>query len=419
MYLHKSSVAKGLAGLAKQCMMLRTCPQRNLIRLCAPLSKDDSVTSMKKELFIGRCVIRLQQVNQNMSTKPRDKSSHKFTYPKLRRSPRPIALEYMDSRIPEKSSAKGEELDDDLREVTSEKLEEEMDEMTAEIEELIHVEDELDEEFSDDNDDNESDPLMKDIFSGPDPSCPISKVPCSGCGALLHCQNPGIQGYVPAAKFKSVSSAHLKESGMQCQRCVLLRKYNIALNASVSPEQYKEIISSIHEVTALVLVVVDVMDMPNSLYAGLSDLIGHRRPVYVIGNKVDLLPRDESGYLTRVKEMLVQACEESGLSKHNFLKHVSVVSAKTGYGIEELVTKLMDDWDRKGEGSSFALLSFFMNIVSLMPCLSTGHVYLVGCTNAGKSTMYNALLSSDYCKSIARDFMYRATVSQWPGEVGI
>ena len=45
-----------------------------------------------------------------------------------------------------------------------------------------------------------------------------------------------------------------------------------------------------------------------------------------------------------------------------------------------------------------------------------GQVYLVGCTNAGKSTLFNALLSSDYCKSIARDFMYRATVSQWPGK---
>lgn len=44
-----------------------------------------------------------------------------------------------------------------------------------------------------------------------------------------------------------------------------------------------------------------------------------------------------------------------------------------------------------------------------------GHVYLIGCTNSGKSTLFNALLQSDYCKSQAVDLIQRATTSPWPG----
>ncbi|CAB54438.2 G domain-containing protein [Caenorhabditis elegans] len=44
-----------------------------------------------------------------------------------------------------------------------------------------------------------------------------------------------------------------------------------------------------------------------------------------------------------------------------------------------------------------------------------GDIFLVGCTNAGKSTMFNALLQSDLCKVRAVDLVDRATTSIWPG----
>ena len=44
-----------------------------------------------------------------------------------------------------------------------------------------------------------------------------------------------------------------------------------------------------------------------------------------------------------------------------------------------------------------------------------GNVYLVGCTNVGKSSLFNVLIRSDYCRSKAIDLMQRATVSPWPG----
>lgn len=39
----------------------------------------------------------------------------------------------------------------------------------------------------------------------------------------------------------------------------------------------------------------------------------------------------------------------------------------------------------------------------------------MGCTNVGKSSLFNALLQSDYCKVQASDLIQRATISQWPG----
>lgn len=44
-----------------------------------------------------------------------------------------------------------------------------------------------------------------------------------------------------------------------------------------------------------------------------------------------------------------------------------------------------------------------------------GDVYLIGCTNVGKSSLFNALLQSDYCKVQAVDLVPRATISPWPG----
>lgn len=63
----------------------------------------------------------------------------------------------------------------------------------------------------------------------------------------------------------------------------------------------------------------------------------------------------------------------TGIAKTN-VKHVGLISAQTGYGVEELITKLHNIWEYKGD------------------------VYLIGCTNVGKSTLFNALLRSDYCK---------------------
>jgi nitric oxide-associated protein 1 len=46
-----------------------------------------------------------------------------------------------------------------------------------------------------------------------------------------------------------------------------------------------------------------------------------------------------------------------------------------------------------------------------------GGVYLLGGTNAGKSSLFNSLIDSDLCHIHALDCIQRATVSNLPGRL--
>ncbi|XP_025902266.1 nitric oxide-associated protein 1 [Nothoprocta perdicaria] len=87
---------------------------------------------------------------------------------------------------------------------------------------------------------------------------------------------------------------------------------------------------------------------------------------------------------------MAAACARAGL-RGAPLAAVRLVSAKTGFGVEGLVSALQRSWRAAGD------------------------VYLLGAANAGKSALFNALLRSDYCKSRAPDVVHCATVSPWPG----
>lgn len=113
--------------------------------------------------------------------------------------------------------------------------------------------------------------------------------------------------------------------------------------------------------------------------------------IMVLNNfQVDLLPGDSIGYLKRIRECLMTEINKTPL-KDAKIRHVAIISAKTGYGVEELISNMFRLWLYKGD------------------------VFLIGCTNVGKSSLFNALLQSDYCKVHAVDLIKRATVSRWPG----
>lgn len=162
------------------------------------------------------------------------------------------------------------------------------------------------------------------------------------------------------------------------------------MNLQVSPEQFRAVIQKIQPLNALVLLIVDLLDIPDSIIPDLPELVGTNKHIIVLGNKIDLLPMDSSNYLQRIRRHLTQCCHDAGFGTQ--LADIHLISAKTGYGVEALVSSLQRSWKYKGD------------------------VYLVGLANAGKSTLFNTLLESDYCKSRASDVIHKATISPWPGK---
>ncbi|XP_036620486.1 nitric oxide-associated protein 1 [Trichosurus vulpecula] len=260
------------------------------------------------------------------------------------------------------------------------------------------------------------------VVGSPDPTVPASGVNCSGCGAELHCQDQSVPGYLPSEKYRSLE-AQGETGGLAravCQRCWLLVHHHRALRVRVNWEQYRELVHAAlrRPGPAFVLYLVDVLDLPDPLLPELPDLLGPKQLI-VLGNKVDLLPGDSPDYLRRLRERLWEECARAGLqpaprkAKRRqagagprveeeapgakpvrpgcLVQDVMLISAKTGYGVEEMISVLQRSWRYRGD------------------------VYLVGATNAGKSTLFNALLQSDYCIAQGADAMDRATISPWPG----
>lgn len=208
-------------------------------------------------------------------------------------------------------------------------------------------------------------------FGTADPSVPVSETPCAGCGAHLHCADAALPGYLPKEIFKNRTRRELAH--LNCQRCHLLKNYNTAINVTVTPADYVRVISSIRDKRALAVLMVDLLELENSIWPGIRDILGDRRPIVVVGNKVDLLPRDSPGHLEHVRKCVQKAVNQAGFDEANVM-HISLISATTGFGVEELITKIHNVWGRNGD------------------------VYIVGCTNVGKSSLFNALLNSDFCK---------------------
>lgn len=240
------------------------------------------------------------------------------------------------------------------------------------------------EQYNEVNENDDEDWRWKGNYGTYDPSIPVSDVPCGGCGALLHCQDPAIPGYLPKELFNDVSEIELR--AITCQRCHFLKHYNTALNVSVDHEEYPKLLSRIKNKKALVILMVDMTDFPCSIFPGIMEIIGDNRPLFVVGNKIDLLQGDSGGWIERAKVSLIKS-----LPSNIIVKHLGLISAKSGFGVEELINKLHNIWEYRGD------------------------VYLIGCTNVGKSTLFNTLLQSDYCKVKAGDLLQRATVSPWPG----
>ena len=245
-------------------------------------------------------------------------------------------------------------------------------------------------------------------YGNADPQIPPSTVPCSGCGAHLQCHDTKFPGFIPVELFSTAKSdSDLRE--MRCQRCYIMKKYDVALKVTVSPEDYPKTIAHLKEKRAIVIIIVDLTDFPGSVWPDILNELGANKQILLVGNKVDLLPADSKYYLKRIEQSMVKTFKEKCLKYQKEHSQDSsgaimvpeivkslLVSARTGYNVEVLIDKIYTYWHQNHEEVG-------------------GDVYLIGTTNVGKSSLFNMLVDSDLCKISARDRVNKAMISTVPG----
>ncbi|MFE8696764.1 ribosome biogenesis GTPase YqeH [Cytobacillus sp. FJAT-53684] len=175
---------------------------------------------------------------------------------------------------------------------------------------------------------------------------------CIGCGVKIQTEDREAIGYAP-------QSALLKED-IICQRCFRLKHYNEVQDVNLTDDDFLKILNEIGQSDALIVKIVDIFDFNGSWLPGLHRFVGKNK-ILLVGNKVDLLPKSVKP--NKLINWMKQEAKELGLKP----EEVFLVSAAKGQFIQEVAAAI----DEYREGKD---------------------VYVVGCTNVGKSTFINRIL---------------------------
>ncbi len=167
---------------------------------------------------------------------------------------------------------------------------------------------------------------------------------CSGCGVILQDENVLQEGYTTSLE-KDI-----------CQRCFRMKNYGEYQVVTKSNEEYLEILKEVGKTKDLVLYVTDLLNLEEDLLK-IREYIKNK--MILVLNKRDILPKS-------VKEdKLINY-----FSKHNIqFEEIIVVSVEKNFNIDYLLKRI----------------KYFQ---------TTKNVYVVGHTNAGKSTLINKLIKN-------------------------
>ncbi|MBU8879469.1 ribosome biogenesis GTPase YqeH [Bacillus sp. FJAT-29790] len=175
---------------------------------------------------------------------------------------------------------------------------------------------------------------------------------CIGCGVKIQTEDPATLGYAPKSA--------LEKETIICQRCFRLKNYNEVQDVNLTDDDFLKILNEIGKSDALIVKIVDIFDFNGSWLPGLHRFVGNNK-ILLVGNKVDLLPKSVKP--NKLINWMKQEAKGLGLKP----EEVFLVSAAKGQFINE-VAEAIDEY-REGKD-----------------------VYVVGCTNVGKSTFINRIL---------------------------
>lgn len=163
---------------------------------------------------------------------------------------------------------------------------------------------------------------------------------CIGCGAQLQSTNPEMEGYV-----RDLSKD-------LCERCFKIRHYNEYKFIDKDNEYYLNIIKNIEKTNDLVILVTDFLNTDS------INELDIKNPVLLVLAKQDLIPRylDENKFFGNVKTNLKVVDKV-------------IVGSKNNYNFDLLFKKINKHKKSK-------------------------NVYVIGYTNAGKSTLINKIIKN-------------------------
>lgn len=167
---------------------------------------------------------------------------------------------------------------------------------------------------------------------------------CLGCGVELQDENMLLDGY----------TVNLEND--LCQRCFRLKNYGEYQATTKTNEEYQQILEAVGKTKDLVVYVTDVLNVEQDLY-DIRKFLPNK--ILLVLNKRDVIPKSVKD------EKLIQYFKD----KYDFFNDIVVVSCEKNMNIDHLLNRI----------------KFFQ---------VTKQVYVVGHTNAGKSSLINKLIKN-------------------------
>lgn len=167
---------------------------------------------------------------------------------------------------------------------------------------------------------------------------------CKGCGVVLQDQNVLQEGYTTSLENDI------------CQRCFRMKNYGEYQVITKSNEEYLNILKSVGQTKDLVLYITDLLNLEKNI-GQIRSIIPNK--MILVLNKKDVLPKSVK------EEKLIKYLEEEDIH----FEEVIVISANKNYNIDYLLKRI----------------KFYQ---------TSKNVYVVGHTNAGKSSLINKLIQN-------------------------